>query len=125
MRGCSRAELSDATSFRTGADDVACHSSPDANMIRFIHFACVIGLLVVIAITGNPYAWMHEIDPSVAIGAIKDEAGDRRLVAYALLMIVAVTQVVLLARSGAVGRRPWVSFLILAATGVCAWRASL
>ncbi|AOJ63650.1 hypothetical protein WJ32_15070 [Burkholderia ubonensis] len=98
-------------------------------MTRLIHFAihvaCVISLLVVVAITGNQYAWMHEIDPSVAIGAIKDEAGDRRLVAYAFLMIVAATQVVLLARSGAVGRRSWVSFLIFAATGVCAWRASL
>ncbi|WP_157646004.1 hypothetical protein [Burkholderia ubonensis] len=98
-------------------------------MTRLIHFAihvaCVIGLLVVVAITGNQYAWMHEIDPSVAISAIKDEAGDRTLVAYAFLMVVAVTQVALLARSGAVGRRPWVSFLILAATGVCAWKASL
>ncbi|ACB64998.1 hypothetical protein BamMC406_2520 [Burkholderia ambifaria MC40-6] len=98
-------------------------------MTRLIHFAihaaCVVGLLVVVAITGNQYAWMHEIDPSVAIGAINDEAGDRRLAAYVLLIVVAVTQVVLLARSGGVGRRPWVSFLILAATGACAWRASL
>ncbi|KAB0636383.1 hypothetical protein [Burkholderia latens] len=98
-------------------------------MTRLIHFAihavCVIGLLVVLAITGNQYAWMHEIDPSVAMGAIHDEAGDRGLAAYVFLIVVAVTQVVLLARSRAAGRKPWVSLLILAATGACAWKASL
>ncbi|WP_155257376.1 MULTISPECIES: hypothetical protein [Burkholderia] len=92
-------------------------------LLRFIiHVACVIGLFVVIAITGNKYAWMHEMDPSVAIDAIKDEAGDPTLVSYALLMFVAITQIVLLARSGATGAKPWIGFLILAATGVCAWR---
>ncbi|RRA06228.1 hypothetical protein DF059_30760 [Burkholderia cenocepacia] len=99
----------------------------DANMARLLrfvtHVACVIGLLVVITITGNKYAWMHEIDPSVAIDAIKDEAGDHTLVSYALLMVVAITQVVLLARSRATGAKPWIGFLILAATVVCAWRA--
>ncbi|CAB3761232.1 hypothetical protein B7G54_22095 [Burkholderia puraquae] len=95
-------------------------------LLRFaIHVACVIGLLVAVVITGNKYAWMHEIDPSIATDAIEDAAGDRTLVTYALLMVVAVTQVVLLARSGAAGVKPWGGFLILAATGVCAWRASL
>ncbi|MDN7428147.1 MULTISPECIES: hypothetical protein [unclassified Burkholderia] len=99
----------------------------DANMARLlrfvIHVACVIGLLVVITITGSKYAWMHEIDPSVAVDAIKDEAGDHILVSYALLMVVAITQVVLLKRAGAAGAKPWIGFLILAATVVCAWRA--
>ncbi|MBR8212290.1 hypothetical protein KDW61_26865 [Burkholderia cenocepacia] len=94
-----------------------------ARLLRFvIHVACVIGLLVVVTITGNKYAWMHEVDPSIAIDAIKDEAGDRTLVSYALLMVVAITQVVLLARSRATGAKPWVGFLMLAATVVCAWK---
>ncbi|NTZ10315.1 hypothetical protein [Burkholderia metallica] len=94
-----------------------------ARLLRFvIHVACIVGLLVVITITGNKYAWMHEIDPSIAIDAIKDEAGDHTLVSYALLMVVAITQVVLLARSGATGAKPWVGFLMLAATAVCAWK---
>ncbi|HEF5871570.1 TPA: hypothetical protein SAY52_002169 [Burkholderia cenocepacia] len=95
-----------------------------ARLLRFvIHVACVIGLLVVIAISGNKYAWMHEIDPSVAIGAIKDEAGDHTLASYALLVVVATAQIVLLARSAATGAKPWVGFLILAATVMCAWGA--
>ncbi|WP_107314079.1 hypothetical protein [Burkholderia metallica] len=94
-----------------------------ARLLRFvIHVACIIGLIVVITITGNKYAWMHEIDPSVAIDAIKDEAGDRTLVSYALLVVVAITQIVFLARAGATGAKPWTGFLILAATVACAWR---
>ncbi|VWB25468.1 hypothetical protein [Burkholderia lata] len=93
-------------------------------LFRFvIHVVCVIGLLVVVAIAGNKYAWMHEVDSSVAIGTIQDEAGDRALVTYALLMAVAATQVVLLARSVAAGAKPWVGLLMLAATGICAWEA--
>ncbi|WP_334041118.1 hypothetical protein [Burkholderia ambifaria] len=93
-------------------------------LFRFaIHVACVIGLLVVVAITGNKYAWMHEVDPSIAIGTIQDEAGDRALVAYVLLIAVAAAQVVLLAKSAAAGAKPWVGLLMLAATGLCAWRA--
>ncbi|OXI42894.1 hypothetical protein CFB49_14215 [Burkholderia sp. AU17457] len=79
-------------------------------------------MLVVVTITGNKYAWMHEIDPSVALDAIKGEAGDHTLVSYALLMVVAITQIVLLARSRATGAKPWVGFLMLAATAVCAWK---
>ncbi|WP_269506808.1 hypothetical protein [Burkholderia sp. IMCC1007] len=95
-------------------------------LLRFaIHAGCIAGLLVVVAMTRSKYAWMNEIDPSVTIGAIKDEAGDRTLVVYALLMVVAITQIVLLARSRAVGVRPWAGFLILAATALCAWRASM
>ncbi|MET3217630.1 UNVERIFIED_ORG: hypothetical protein ABIC48_005418 [Burkholderia territorii] len=99
------------------------NNSPNGRLLRFvIHVACVIGLLVVVTITGNKYAWMHEIDPSVALDAIKDEAGDHTLVSYALLMVVAITQIVLLARSRATGAKPWVGFLMLAATAVCAWK---
>ncbi|WP_175886458.1 hypothetical protein [Burkholderia sp. BCC0044] len=107
--------------------DMVCevsNNSPNRGLLRFvIHVACVVGLLVVITITGNKYAWMHEIDPTVAIDAIKDETGDHTLVSYALLMVVAIAQVVLLARSRATGAKPWIGFLILAATVVCAWRA--
>ncbi|MBR8178623.1 hypothetical protein [Burkholderia ambifaria] len=93
-------------------------------LFRFaIHVACVIGLLVVVAIAGNKYAWMHEVDPSIAIGTIQDEAGDRALVAYVLLIAVAAAQVVLLAKSAAAGAKPWVGLLMLAATGLCAWHA--
>ncbi|WP_124456418.1 hypothetical protein [Burkholderia sp. Bp8992] len=98
--------------------------SPSRGLLRFvIHVACILGLLVVVTITGSKYAWMHEIDPSVAVDAIKDEACDHMLVSYALLMVVAITQVVLLKRAGATGAKPWIGFLILAATVVCAWRA--
>lgn len=95
-------------------------------LFRFaIHVACVIGLLVAVAMTGGKYVWMSEIDPSVAIGAIKDEAGDRTLVTYALLMVVAITQIALLVRSRAAGVKPWAGFLILVATAICAWKASI
>ncbi|MBR8314818.1 hypothetical protein KDW36_16665 [Burkholderia dolosa] len=66
---------------------------------------------------------MQEIDPCVAVDAIKGEAGDHTPVSYALLMVVAITQVVLLKRAGATSAKPWIGFLILAATVVCAWRA--
>ncbi|WP_175703042.1 hypothetical protein [Burkholderia ambifaria] len=93
-------------------------------LFRFaIHVACVIGLLVVVAIAGNKYAWMHEVDPSIAIGTIQDEAGDRALVAYVLLIAVAAAQAVLLAKSTAAGAKSWVGLLMLAATGLCAWYA--
>ena len=83
------------------------------------HSLCGCGVLLLIALPGNKYGWMQEMDPSASLPPVKDASGNRAMFTFLLLIVIVASQLTI----GLVTLNKWEKIislvLILAAIG--AW----
>ncbi|WCM89754.1 hypothetical protein [Acidovorax sp. NCPPB 3576] len=58
-----------------------------------LHVASILGLLVMALLPGNPYDFMHEMDPSIPANAIENGSGNAIVAASAIFAIVVLVQI--------------------------------
>lgn len=75
-----------------------------AKLTAWMLFAC--GVFVFIALPDNKYAWMQQMDPSMALPP-DDASGDRAIFALLLLAAIVASQLALLATAAHRREKAW------------------
>lgn len=83
-----------------------------AKLTAWMLFAC--GVFVFIALPDNKYAWMPQMDPSMALPP-DDASGDRAIFALLLLAAIVASQLALLATAAHRREKAWAAVLALSA----------
>ena len=83
-----------------------------AKLTAWMLFAC--GVFVFIALGDNKYAWMQQMDPSMAL-PLDDASGDRAIFALLLLAAIVASQLALLATAAHRREKAWAAVLALSA----------
>jgi len=83
-----------------------------AKLTTWMLFAC--GVFVFIALGDNKYAWMPQMDPSMALPP-DDASGDRAIFALLLLAAIVASQLALLATAAHRREKAWAAVLALSA----------
>lgn len=76
------------------------------------------GVFVFIALPGNKYAWMQQMDPSMALPP-DDASGDRAIFALLLLAAIVASQLALLVTAAHRREKAWTA--VLALTAIMLW----
>jgi hypothetical protein len=87
-----------------------------AKLTAWMLFAC--GVFVFIALGDNKYAWMPQMDPSMALPPA-DASGDRAIFALLLLAAIVASQLALLATAAHRREKAWAA--VLALTAIVLW----
>ena len=92
-----------------------------ARVVAHLLFVC--GLLVFIALPGNKYNWMQEMDPSIAIAPVDDASGNRAIFAFLLLIVIVATQLAIAIKTA--NRTERVVSIILVLVAISIWSLRL